>query len=188
MADSFDAALEGDSLSSPCSDLRARVTELAAPYGHISKADERQLDSPVGVAATACEHKRQRCENDHAVCRDCGAVNRAVTGIVDWGPAAPPETARQDGSTGVVACLCGEWCREESATCRRRKGHDGPHTSALNEARRLDETLTRADLSALEERIVERVCEALEHVAETVSPAHWSAGMTRLADELRRKP
>lgn len=57
-------------------------------------------DSPVGVAATACDHKRQRCENDHAVCRDCGAVNRAVTGVVDWGP---PETARDDGSTGAVA-------------------------------------------------------------------------------------
>lgn len=74
-------------------------------------------DSPVGVAATACDHKRQRCENDHAVCRDCGAVNRAVTGVVDWGP---PETARDDGSTGAVA-------DDQPASARLEKRADGWH-------------------------------------------------------------
>ncbi len=55
--------------------------------------------------AGGCDHKHRRCENDHDACVDCGAVNRAVTGLADWGPAAPAgasAAARPD-------CECLDW-------------------------------------------------------------------------------
>lgn len=50
----------------------------------------------------ACAHKTQRCENDRAVCVDCGAVNHAVTGIVDW--RAPQNSSARHRCT-VCGCL-----------------------------------------------------------------------------------
>lgn len=73
--------------------------------------------------------------------------------------------------------------------CRRRGGHSGPHTSSLNEARRLDAVVTHEDLKKLRDELIE----ALEEV--TVDRPHKGfggvvevpAGFRELAQLLREK-
>lgn len=70
--------------------------------------------------------------------------------------------------------------------CRRRGGHSGPHTSSLNEARRLDAVVTHEDLKKLRDELIE----ALDEV--TVDRPHSGfveipAGFRELAQILRAR-
>jgi len=135
------------------------------PYGHISKADERQLDSdsPVGVAATAeSAGEWQGSGGSKHRCSVCGCYWRLND----------PTDAQPDGS----------WSLWDG----RQKPGQCCDNVRMGEQIKPGPPLTRADLAALEERIVERV----EH-------ACWSAigkdlkafpALEALADELRRKP
>lgn len=39
------------------------------------------------------------------------------------------------------------------SSCRRKAGHTGPHTESLNESRRLDEQISRAEFDELREKV-----------------------------------
>lgn len=139
--------------------VAAFPSQTPKPFGHISKADECQIDSElsVGVAAAAeapvaehvtAEMPRVRVPGGWLYQWECAAYNGCPGGAT---ATFVPDATADDDKPGLP--------------------------------------LTRADLDALEERIVERVAGAA-----SVSDRQRYANdcnthpMSRLADELRRKP